>query len=420
MMDEGTSRAEILGRAQAEGLVSDESPCALFFDQERFARRCRALKEAFPVAFHTVAVKALPLPKVLEKAVGMGLGLEVASVGEVAIAKSLDLPAERVVFDSPAKTRGEIADALRWGCRLNVDNFQELERVAELGVPSGRGVGLRVNPVLDGARISATFTGGPTSKFGIRLDRFRDEIVRAFLEHPWLEGLHVHIGSQGCPLELLVDGVERVDLLAEELRAAGAEVRWLDIGGGLPVAYRPEDRAVTFADYAEALKARCPRLFDGTYEVLTEFGRALLAPCGWVASRVESTRTGITENTAVIHVGADLFVRTAYRPEDWYHGVRVHAADGTEKTPPADEREEWSIAGPLCFAGDYVATHRRLPPIAPGDFVVIEDAGAYTIGMWSKYNSRLAPPVLGHDAEGELMLLKPRETLDDLLRFWGG
>lgn len=412
----GTTGSEILRRAQAEGFLSEESPCALFFGLERFAQRIRALTEALPDAFHTVAVKALPLPKVLDRAVGEGLGLEVASAGEMAIAQWLDLPPERVVFDSPAKTRTEIEDALRWGCRLNVDNFQEMERVAELGVPAGRRVGLRVNPALDGASIPATFTGGPGSKFGVPLDRFRDEIARAFLEHPWLDGLHVHIGSQGCPLELLVEGVERIVDLADSLRAAGAAVRWIDVGGGLPVAYRPEDRPVAFADYAEALKARCPRLFDGTYEVLTEFGRALMAPCGWVASRVEYTRTGRTKNTAVIHVGADLFVRTAYRPEDWYHGVRVHDAGGTEKSGPT---EEWSIAGPLCFAGDYVATHRRLPSIAPGDFVVIEDAGAYTIGMWSKYNSRLAPPVIGYDAEGALTILKPRETLDDLLRFWG-
>ena len=142
-----------------------------------------------------------------------------------------------------------------------------------------------------------------------------------------------------------------------------------------------------------------------------------MAPCGWVASRVEATRSGLTENTAVIHVGADLFLRTAYRPDEWYHAVRVHDATGAPKDGPI---EPWSLAGPLCFAADYVAVGRALPPIEPGDLVVIEDAGAYTLSMWSKYNSRQAPAVYGYRADGDFEVLKPRETIEDVVRFWGG
>lgn len=430
------SHAEILERAIVSDLLSDEEPCALFFDLDLLDRRIDALRDAFPDALHTVAVKALPLPKVLAEAVRRGLGLEVASAGELAIARSLaqtdgsdesdgtrpGLQPNRVVFDSPAKTRGEIADALSWGCRLNLDTLQEVDRVARIAGPDPPGpgrIGLRINPALDVAdsTIPAAFTGGAHAKFGVRLDRFRDEVVRAFREHRWLDGLHVHIGSQGCQPELLVEGIARIADLADDLRAAGLGPRWIDLGGGLPYAYRPGDRHVPFADYAGALRRSCPRLFDGTYEVLTEFGRSLMAPCGWAASRVESTRTGATDNTAVIHVGADLFVRTAYRPDQWYHAVTVHDAGGAPKPGPL---EPWSLAGPLCFAADYVAIGRSLPPIEPGDHVVIEDAGAYTLAMWSKYNSRQAPAVYGYRADGALEVLKPRETIEDVLKFWGG
>jgi diaminopimelate decarboxylase len=408
----------ILGRAVERGLLSEQTPSALFLDLGQLRRRARSLQQALPGALHTVAVKALPLPRVLSETAALGLGLEVASAGELAIARSLDLPPDRVVFDSPAKTRAEIDDALAWGCRLNVDNLQELERVAARGGRPAGGIGLRINPCLDASRaaIPETFTGGPRARFGVPLDRGRPEILRAFREHPWLDTLHLHIGSQGIPLDLLLAGLRRLADLAAELTTAGTAPRAIDIGGGLPVPYRPGDPRPTFADYADGIRQTAPRLLDGPHLLLTEFGRALLAPCGWVASRVEYTRPGLTDQTAVIHVGADMFVRTAYQPRTWQHQVQVHAADGAAKT---GDETRWSIAGPLCFSADYVAIARRLPPIQPGDYVVVRDAGAYTLSMWSRYNSRLTPPAIGHDDDGELVLLKPAETPADLLRFWG-
>ena len=409
-------REAVLRRVLAEGWITDESPSVLLVDLDQLRERVTALRAAFPDALHTVAVKALPLPRLLAVPLSMGLGLEVASPGEMALARHLDVPPDRVVFDSPAKTQREIDDALRFGCRLHVDNLQELDRVAASSVRPRRHVGVRLNPGLEGARIPETFIGGPKSKFGVDLDRHRDALLRHFAENDWLDGVHVHVGSQGCALELLVAGVARVAAFVEELAERGVPPRTVDIGGGLPVTYGAGDAAATFEEYAAALRAAAPSLFVGDHQLVTEFGRSLLAPCGWAATRVEYTRPGLTERTAVVHLGADMFVRVVYRPDQWQHAIEVHDPSGHRKR---GMEAPWSIAGPLCFSADYLAVARPLPPIEPGDVIVVRDAGAYTLGMWSKYNSRLAPPVLGYDADGTLRVLKPAETVDDLLRFWG-
>jgi diaminopimelate decarboxylase len=403
-------------RALSAGLLDEESPAALFYDLDAFRDQLRSLTGAFPGALHALAVKACPLPALLRTAIDAGFGLEVASEGELAIAERLAAPASRVVFDSPAKTRREIAAALSAGHRLNLNSLEELARVAEVmerpSPPRPASIGLRVNPEIEGARIEATFTAGRGSKFGVPLDADRGAIREAFAEHPWLDGLHVHAGSQGVPLDRLIDAIARVVELAGELTARGATIRVLDIGGGLPVRYRPSDRAPDFAAYAGALEQRVPGLFAGPWRIITEFGRAVFARCGFAASRVEYTQRG---GVAVIHLGADLFVRPAYRPDDWHHEIEVFGPTGQPKVGPITA---WSIAGPLCFSGDFLARGRPLPPIEEGDILAVRDAGAYTLSMWSRYNSRLAPAVYGFD-QGGFQLLKPREAVEDLLRFWG-
>jgi diaminopimelate decarboxylase len=413
-----TLREPALERALAAGLLSASEPAAMFFDLDAVRSRCAQLRVALPEAVHALAIKACPLPPLLRLALDAGLALEVASEGELALAAHVGAPPDRVLFDSPAKTCAELDLALRWGVHLHIDNLQELARVADrIGRhPENRpaSVGLRINPGVTGGRIAATFTGGVGSKFGVDLEAHRDEILAAYDAWPWLDALHVHIGSQGCPLDVLVAGIRRVVDLAGVLAARGRAPRWVDIGGGLPVRYRPEDPAPTFAAYRDALAAGAPDLFAGPWRVVTEFGRALLAPCAFAASLVEYTRP---ERIAVVHFGADLLPRAAYGPKEWSHRIDLYDPTGRPKT---GRRTNWSVAGPLCFSGDFVARDRPMPTVEPGDVVLVRDVGAYTLGMWSRYNSRPVPAVYGFQAaRSGFSVLKPRERLVDVLRFWG-
>jgi diaminopimelate decarboxylase len=319
------------------------------------------------------------------------------------------------VFDSPAKTTGELADAMRRGIRINADNFAELDRIAALhaDIPTTSPIGLRINPELAEPALATTSVGHRGSRFGVPLSE-RAQIRAAFARHAFLRGLHLHIGSQGVTIPELVEGVARVwDLRRELCSGRHVPIDMFDIGGGLPAVYRDDAPRLTPAAYAAALRAAVPDLFGPDVRLVTEFGRTILADCGVAVSRVEVTKPG---PVAVLHVGADLFVRRVYRPHEWHHDFVVLDPAGHLKTGPAVPT---TLAGPLCFGGDILARDLPLPAIEPGDHVLVRDTGAYTLSMWSRYCSRAIPLVLGLDGDA-VTVLRPRDSLDDVIAFWGG
>jgi diaminopimelate decarboxylase len=412
----------VLAAAARENIPGGGTPSALFYDLDVFRDAIGRIRAAFSAtALHTVAVKANPLAGLLREACRAGMGAECASLPELHQALRAGFPPAAIVFDSPAKTPDELRFAVEQGIYLNADNLQEVARLAVLAGGVGKPVraGLRINPQTGAGGYAGTSTATATSKFGVPLGDERDAILDAYDRHPWLGGLHVHTGSQVCPPDLVVRGVAALVALTQEIeRRTGRPLEVLDIGGGLPADYGSDEPDVRLDDYAARLRRDVPDL--ARYRLVTEFGRAVSAKAGWAASRVEYTKQAGGRRIAVIHLGADFLVRTAYVPEVWTHRVTVHAPDGAPRAGPAAPQD---IAGPLCFSGDLVAAQRPLPLAAPGDLVVIHDTGAYTLSMWSRYNSRQAPPVYAYEdgAGGRpaLRLLKPAETVDDVLRFWG-
>ncbi|MDT0382727.1 diaminopimelate decarboxylase, partial [Streptomyces sp. DSM 42041] len=230
--------------------------------------------------------------------------------------------AERIVFDSPAKTTTEIERALALGVSFNIDNFEELARVdqAIARVEGHRSViGMRLNPQTGAGTIGAMSTATTTSKFGIGLADHRDEIVDAFADRPWLTQLHVHSGSQGMSLAHAAEGVRLVAELAAEItaRVGVRQIQRIDIGGGLPVNFESDDITPSFADHRAALEAAVPQLFDGTYALVTEFGRALTAKAGTIVARVEYTKVTGGRPIAITHAGVQVATRTIFAPEAW-------------------------------------------------------------------------------------------------------
>ncbi len=193
---------------------------AIFHHLGLMRARIAALQAAFPEStLHAIAIKANPVVEILREVVRAGAGLEAASIEEVHLAVAAGCPAERVIFDSPAKTRAEIQQALRLGVQLNVDNFDELERVAaaRAALETTSLIGLRVNPMVGGGSIAHTSVADVKSKFGVPLDANRRQIIAAFARHPWLHGFHIHVGSQGCSLKLLVEAAGRIVELRQQI-----------------------------------------------------------------------------------------------------------------------------------------------------------------------------------------------------------
>ncbi|MFJ4715934.1 diaminopimelate decarboxylase [Streptomyces sp. NPDC088785] len=415
--------AAVLRQAVDRGLVGSGQPVAGFLDTEGIRASVAALHGAFaevPDVLHTFAVKASSLVPVLRLLTELGMGCEVASPGELRLALDAGCAPGRIVLDSPAKTREEIAEALALGVALNADNLDELERVDALRpAHSASVIGLRVNPQVGSGSIGAMSTATATSKFGVALRDAgaRERVVRAFAERPWLTRLHAHVGSQGCPLELIAEGVAQTYRLAEEINTAvGARrITSLDIGGGLPVNFADDAVSPTYEEYTRALRGAEPGLFDGRYGLVTEFGRSLLAKNGFIAARVEYAKEAGGRRIAVTHAGAQTATRTVLMPGAWPLRIGAFDAQGRPKDGAPVPQD---VAGPCCFAGDVVAENRPLPPLAEGDFVVLRDTGAYYFSTPWAYNSLPRPGVHGYatDADGGVRFAAVRDaqTLDEI------
>lgn len=456
--------------------LSDPDNVAVVFDINALRAGLAAVRNAFPPHWvHCLAIKSCPLTFVIQEVIGAGLGVEAASFVELYMALAHGCSSKLAVFDSPAKTYEELEMALHSGTLVNANSFEELDRIhnillkhssveaQERGLSNGRQiegsastsitdnarVGIRLNPLVGSGVLSELSTSVPNSKFGVPISPQNiTALIKAFERWPWIVGLHVHVGSQSLALEKLGDGIAAICDIANTVdKALGkGRVALIDIGGGLPVNYSSGEVTPTFADYADVLKSKAPELFSNMERtVITEFGRALVVKAAVTVSKVEYVRENVTpeaegeepqvtkamdmdlpppgssdRQTLVTHMGADLFLRTSYCPGRYGHRLSIYDKDGNPSTRPAIRTD---VAGPLCFEGDYLAKESKLPRAVPGDLVVAHDTGGNTFSMFSRHCSRRAPAVYGYavGADGELAMhmIKERESVWDVARFWG-
>jgi len=390
------AKAGQLRAAAKEGLI-ERHPAFSIIDFDALEKTVARLRDAFPAHFlHAFAIKANQYPAVLETLASLGLGGEAAAPGELELAVRAGFDATRMVLDSPVKTADEIARALRLGIVINIDNFQEFEQIRGRGDlrQTGARIGFRINPQVGAGTVGLSSTATLTSKFGVGLrdPGNRARLVDTYLEHEWLNALHVHVGSVGCPLELMAQGVSAVVALATEIngRADCRKIRTIDIGGGLPVSFVSDADTPEFADYARLLEARVPELFTGEFDVITEFGRAIVAKSAFTVARVEYTKTMGGRHIALTHAGAHNMMRIVFQPAVWARRVTALNAKGEVKSGTPVEQD---IAGPCCFAGDVIAHRRGLPLLERGDLVMVHDTGAYCFSNHFYYNALSPDPV---------------------------
>ena len=401
---------ELIKAALNNRVINENDNSFIIYDLELVNQRFDELNDAFPQkTLHGIAIKACPLPAMLKKQAEFGLGAEAASIEEVQIALRSGITADKIIFDGPAKTKAEIQFCIDNNIYINMDSFEELHRVNTiLGNNNNFKAGMRLNPALGMGKIGDTSVAGKKSKFGINIDEYSEKVQTAFAEHSWLVGVHVHVGSQGMLLAELVNGTKKVFEFARTLNG----LERFDLGGGLPVVYKDEDLNISFRDYTAALKKDVPELFDGKLKLLTEFGRRVYADTAIAVSNIEYVKD---DKQIVAHLGADMFLRRVYKPEDWFHKLTVldHGANIITKL-----KQTYTVAGPLCFGGDFLSREVSLPKVNEYDLLIIHDVGAYTLSMWSRHCSRFTPKVIGIK-NGKVETLKERETISQLMEFWG-
>lgn len=354
-------------------------------DLDRAAANFAAYRAALPHALLAYAVKANSDPQLLRRLVADGAGVEVVNETELALATRAGCPPDRIVMNGVGRTDAELRHALEAGVLVNAESLDDLEATLQLA-PSGARIGLRLNPGLDAQTHPHLATGAASSKFGIGWDDLPDVLVRMGAADRRLASVGAHIGSD------LADAAIYPELL-ERLRAArqrtGAE--WIDIGGGL--------RSI------EALPA-----IATDERVIVEPGRAIVADAGWLVTRVVRTQPREDRTYAV----ADAGMTELLRPMLYGAEHRV----GLLTPGDAVEAHQVDLAGPVCEAGDVLATDigrwMDTSRAGVGALLVIERAGAYGASMASTYNGRLRPAEAVIE-NGDVRLSRRRETLEDLV-----
>ena len=403
--------------AISNGLIDEKDSAVLFQDLSFLQDRYQRLTAVFPEGtLHAVAVKSNPLISVLKYINGLGAGMEAASLPEVMLARHAGTAADKIVFDSPAKTLSEIQQLLSEfsGLRINCDSLSELSRFPK--TDCSLRLGLRINPLVSSDSIGYMNVGTSESKFGEPISN-RDKIIKACGEYKELDCLHVHLGSQFSDFSPTINGISLILELADEINShsKSPKIKTLNIGGGFPVNYFHDQQAFEIEPYVSALREALPRLFDGTYSLITEFGRYVHANAGWGISRIEYVKPAGKNTNLITHLGADMFLRECYNPGDWHHEMFLLDAEGNVKDAPLVECD---IAGPLCFGGDFIRRCVKLPEPAPGDLLVIQDTGANTFSLWSRHCSRQFPKVISCNDSKDIKIAKQRESIDSIIQFW--
>lgn len=318
----------------------------------------------------------------------LGAGADVVSEGELRRALAAGIPAEKIVFAGVGKTAGELAFALEQDIlQFNVESLPELEALNRIALEKGRQapVALRINPDVDAGTHAHISTGRSDHKFGIEIDQAAAIFARARdFAGISLEGIAVHIGSQLLDLAPYRAAFTRLAALYAEFRAAGYPLRRLDLGGGLGIVYRGEERPDLRA-YAAIVREATAGL---DAELVFEPGRLLVGNAGVLLTRVIYLKEGSSRRYAIVDAAMNDLIRPMLY-EAWHEILPAHApVPGTEPAPV-------DIVGPICETTDTFARGRPLPPLAAGDLLTICSAGAYSAVMSSSYNARLpAPEVL--------------------------
>jgi diaminopimelate decarboxylase len=414
--------SNILSHAiKKKGLITQSDSAVIFYNLSLIQQKINELKNYFPPnTLHAAAIKANPLLNILRFIRESGIGAEAASLPELYLAQKAGFTSSKILFDSPIKTVEELRYALKANVHINADSIAELKRIAFLKrkIRSKSTIGVRINPQVGIGKIKMTSVAGEYSKFGVLIKEFRNELLECFQKYPWLTGVHLHIGSQGCNIKMLAEGCKIVynfAIGANKILKKN-QISIFDIGGGMPIAYKKNEIPPDMKNYVQLLKKNCPQLFTKQFKFITEFGRWIFANAGWTISRVEYVKKSKSIDTIMIHLGADMFLRKIYSPADWHHEIRVVNSNWELKL---GGQKKYKIAGPLCFAGDILEKGILLPKVEEGDYLVIHDTGAYTSSMWSRYNSRQFPKVIGYKDDGnKFFLLKKRESLENIKKFW--
>ncbi|AHI01851.1 diaminopimelate decarboxylase [Kutzneria albida] len=388
---------------------------AYLLDEAEVRRRCQEYRRALHEVEIAYAGKSMTCRGVLRWIAEEGLSLDVCSAGELAVARSIGFPAERILLHGNAKTPEDLKAAIGYGVgRVVLDSLDEIEQLGALARYPQQ-VLVRVTPGVDGHTHKAIATGVEDQKFGFSLaSGAAEEAVRRVLAQPSLKlvGLHCHIGSQVSRVTSFEEAARRMVGLMARLHAEhGLVLPQLDLGGGHAVPYLPGDPDFDLAGFAQRIRCavnyECAAHRIPVPRLTIEPGRSVVAPAGVTLYRVVTVKHGPSRTFVAVDGGM------SDNPRPSLYGARYavrlvgrRAAKGMRAV---------TVVGRHCEAGDVLAQDVPLPEdVHAGDLLAVPCTGAYHHSLASNYNMVGRPPVVSV-CDGVARLLVRRETEEDLL-----
>jgi diaminopimelate decarboxylase len=404
-------------------LVAAHGTPALFLDEDDLRGRARAYTAAFQGIDVYYAGKAFLCTTVARWIAEEGLGLDVCTGGELAVALAADFPADRIALHGNNKSVAELTRAVQAGVgHVIVDSFEEIGRLAEIAAGHGvrQRVLIRVTVGVEAHTHEFIATAHEDQKFGFSLrDGSAARAVAALLDAPSLElaGLHSHIGSQIFETSGFEVAAHRVVGLAATIRDVhGVQIEEINLGGGLGIAYvagdDPETPKQTLERLQGIVEVECASVGLRLPRLSVEPGRAIVGPSTVTVYQVGTVKDvtldgGHTRKYVSVDGGMSDNIRTALYDADY----TCVLADRESSAAPALAR----VVGKHCESGDVIVRDAWLPgDVRAGDLVAVAATGAYCRSMASNYNHVLRPPVVAV-RDGADQVIVRRETEDDLL-----
>jgi diaminopimelate decarboxylase len=404
-----------VGGLRLTELAASYGTPAYIVDEADVRYRCRTYIAAFPGGEVAYAGKAFLCRAMAQWIAQEGLSLDVCSAGEVAVARSANFPAERVILHGNAKAPEDLEAAFHYGVgRIVVDSASEIARLAAMA-PRRQRVLIRVTPDVAACVHPAVATGVEDQKFGFSLSSgAAADAVQRVLAHPELElvGLHCHLGSQLTELTAYETAARRlIGLMAVMRDRYGVVLTELNLGGGHAVPYVEGDEGFDLAGFADRMRrviaTECASRRLPVPRLVVEPGRAIVNRAMVTLHRILVIKHVIGVRT---FVAVDGGMSDNPRPELYGARYSVHTV-GPSRAPT----ETVTVVGRHCEAGDVLAADVPLPAdVRPGDLLVVPGTGAYNHSMASNYNMVGRPPVIAV-RHGAARLLVRRETTSDLL-----
>ena len=411
-----------IGGVDMVELAHEQGTALYVFDEADLRDRMERYREAFKARYENSGVlyasKAFLNKEVLRIANEEGMFLDVSGGGELACARAVGFPMERVFVHGNNKTETELREAIGAGVgRIVLDTRIELGRVSriagELGVTQK--VLMRITPGVEADTHEYIKTGCEDSKFGFTmLDDFAFRCVADVLAAPNVElvGFHCHIGSQIFALHSFAEAVQvMVEFVARVRDEYGLVVEDLDMGGGLGIAYTVDEKPSTIEQFAqctaEAVERACEEHGVTLPRLLVEPGRSLVANAGCTLYTVGVMKTLPNIRKYVgIDGGMSDNIRTALYHAD-YEAVIANKAD-------EPRTEIVTLCGKHCESGDAVVLDGSLQHPDLGDIVCVFATGAYCYTMSSSYNGQPRPAIV-FVRNGRARVVTRRETYEDLM-----